>query len=63
MTKIVVVVDSKCGEFYKELFEGEKLVATTIGNLGPSECQTLEISEGDKLLAQFSEWTYWRYTE
>ena len=56
MKKIVVVVDE-----HVELFEEEKLVATTIGI--PSEGQILEIYNGDKLLSQFSEWTYWRYTK
>ena len=58
--KIVVVVDSKSGESYKEMFEGTKLVATTLGDINN---QILEVHDGDRLLSQFSEWTYWRYIE
>ena len=60
MKKIVVVVDSKSGESYKELFLGEKLKVQLIDEIQSTGSLRLEIINGDNLLAQFFEWTYWR---
>lgn len=67
--KIVVVVDG-IKEAYKEIFEGKNLTAdispnklNIAGISETNELNFLKIGDGDKQLAAFKEWTYWRYTQ
>lgn len=59
LKKVVVVVDGKSAENYKEIFEGDNLNVTTLG-ITEGTYQRLEIKDDDVLLGEFAEWTYWR---
>lgn len=60
MKKVVVV----CGE-HKEVFEGENLRVTIERSLQiyPALPNILKVWAGDRIVASFTSWNYWRETK
>ena len=63
MTKVVVVVDAFREVPIKEFFEGKDLRVNDPSQCGSLQIPILTILDGDKELASFKKWSYWRKTE